>query len=138
MSRRILRRVLYDLFEREADVLTDPGADAEHTIDREIRLELDDGAPLYVSWCSDAVQYCIGVSSKPFFDPGDNVLVDASDHSIWRRLIGSPIDLLHLDTEHQIFEVRGSDTSVYLSPREHGMWTADVVTVSADRPQLDA
>jgi hypothetical protein len=94
-------------------VLTDPGADAQHTIDREILLELDDGAPLYVSRCSDPVQYCIGVSSKPVFDPGDNVLVDASDHIIWRRLIGSPIDLLHLDTEHQIFEVRGSDTSVY-------------------------
>jgi len=138
MAHGLLRRILYDLFEWEADVLARPGSDKEHTIRREIRLDLEGGPPLYISWSSDPVQYCIGVGSKSFFDPGNDVLVDASDHPIWRRIMGGPVELRPLDTEHQILELRGPDASVHLSSREENHWTADVVTVSARRPHLGA
>jgi hypothetical protein len=88
MSRRALRRVLYDLSEWEADVLADPGSASEHTIDREMPLEFDDGAQLRISWCKEPVQWCIGISTASFFLPIGNVLVDASDHINWRELIG--------------------------------------------------
>jgi hypothetical protein len=134
----VLSRVIYELFEADLESLVSPSSDEEHGIDREIRLELSDGASKYISWCSDPVQYCVGVQPHSFFKPGGAVTRDVSVHPLWQRLIGEPLELVVLDANCQVLELRSSLASVFVSSQERGQWEADTLTVSGHNPLLGA
>jgi hypothetical protein len=138
VSEAVIVRVLYELFDFEASVLDEPGADVAHCIDREIRLDMSDDVQWFISWSNDPVQHCVGVARRSFFLPEGATTVDASGHPLWRRLVGQPIEFVSLDAESQVVEVRSPSGSVYLSSQERGYWLADATTVSASRPVVSA
>jgi hypothetical protein len=135
MSVPVLSGVVYELFSSDVEEVDRPGAEIEHTIDREIRLELSNGDFRYISWSTQPVQSCIAVKASSFFSAGETVLRDFTNHPIWRNLVGKAVSFLVLDPEHQVLEVRSTGGSVYLSSKEGGFWHSDVVTVSAHRPE---
>ena len=135
MSAPVLSRVVYELFPSDVEEIEKPGAELEHTIDREVRLEFSNGDMRFISWCSDPVQYSIAVQERSFFVAGSSAVTrDLSDHPLWRPLIGNVVNMVALDPENQVLEVHSAAGSVYLSSHE-GHWYADVVTVSANRPK---
>lgn len=138
MSTAVLSRVTYELFDFEADILSDPTSNEEHTIDRQIRLDTADGKVHYVSWTSEPVQYCVGVKSESFFLPGDVVTCDASRHPLWARLMGEPVEIVSAGPDSQIVEIRTPNASVFVATCERGRWEADVIRISAAKPHIDA
>ena len=106
MNDLLLTRVIYDLFESDIASLDEPESETAHTIDRQIRLEFSDSSIRHLSWSSDPVQYCIGVQEQPFFVSGDNVTRDFSAHPLWRSVVGHVLDLVVIDPDHQVVEVR--------------------------------
>jgi hypothetical protein len=135
MNLPVLRRVIYDLFEFEASVLDDPGTSEQHCIDREIRFELSDGSCWFASWTSAPAQYSIGLRKESFFLPANSVIRDASNHPLWIRLIGHPLEFVSLHDRSQVVELRSPGASVFLSSQENGNWAMDVLTVSRLRPE---
>jgi len=137
MSPPTLSQVVYELFESDLEELRRPGAENEHTIDREVRLEFSNGDTRYISWCSEPEQYCIGVQERPFFKPSGAVAVDLSHHPLWRSFIGKVVTLNPLDAEHQVLEIRFGDAATYLFSKEGESWYSDVVTIADTKPKAD-
>ena len=131
-----LSRVTYLFFNHELAGGEGGAPGGEHTLDREVRLESSDGSTLHVSWTSSPVQYCLGVQEQSWFTPGDAAEVDVTTREPWRSLVGGPIEFLWQEPEHQVLELRGKGSSVFLSSREGKNWCADVVTISDSRPEL--
>lgn len=129
-----LVKVTYDLFETEAAGLRELGQ-AEEEIDREIRLSMENGDELFISWHREPVQYAIGWQKRTWFS--DNAhRIDVSDTKIWKRLMGRPIKLLYLDKDHQVLEIRSQHNSVYCSAHANGKWMCDMVHISLRKPDL--
>lgn len=135
MSSPVVRRVVYDLFDFEASVLEDTASSGEHRIDREIRFEMSDGPCWFASWTQSPVGYCVGLRKESFFQCGDCVTRDASNHPLWANLIGKPIEFVVVDANHQVVEVRSPGESVFLSSQQNGDWEMDVLTVSRHHPE---
>ena len=130
----MLTAVVYHLFDFESDVLTRAGSAAQHRIDRELRLDFSNGTSQYFSWASEPAQYCVGVQSKSFFLPGEAVAIDATTHPLWRPLVQKAVELVWLDSEHQVLELRGPEGSLYLASVEAGEWQSDTLTVAGTKP----
>ena len=129
-----LKRVIYELYEVDLRSLNDhPGW---HEIDREIYLEFDNGDRKYFSWCSEPVQYSVGIQDHRFNLNEPDHVIDVSDWSMWRGLIGNEVEVIGHDESHQVMEIRGQSRSVYLSSQEQGSWLADVLHVSATLPEF--
>jgi hypothetical protein len=133
-----LLRVVYELFESDAEHLDQQSSMNWHEIDREIRLEGKGGEQVYISWGwqDSPAQYAIEMSPQPFFTPPAPITRDMSGSLLWAGLIGKEVTFAYLDPGHQILEVRAGAISVYCSSHDlrRGLWMIDVLHVSATRP----
>lgn len=129
-----LKRVIYELYEVDLATLHDHPE--WHEIDREIFLEFENGVRKYFSWCSEPVQYSVGIQDHRFNVNEPDHVIDASSWSMWRSLIGSEVELISHNDSHQIIEIRGQSQSVYLSSQERGSWLSDVLHVSVTLPEF--
>jgi hypothetical protein len=127
-------RIVYELFESDA-VWLDKNPLAEvHELDREIRLEGESGGEIYISWCTDPVQYAIGISNKSFFSPLAPVVRDMTDSVMWSGIAGQTVTLRFLDDHHQVLEIRSESGIIYCWTSEFEMAGLDVVNVSKHKP----
>lgn len=129
----LLTNVIYQLFESDL-----PDLEAEstwHEIDREVMLIFEDNHPIYISWCSQPVQYAVGYQQTTWFsDP--TIRLDLSQSRIWKPLVGQLITLSYLDDQHQVLELSTSsaNAAVYCSSQEQGQWEMDVLHISSEKP----
>ncbi|WP_046004323.1 hypothetical protein [Pseudoalteromonas rubra] len=133
-----LKRVIYELYEVDFGLLKGESESDSHEIDREIYLEFESGEKVYFSWCYEPVQYCIGFQSIRFNAHEPDHIVEATDWNVWRDLIGQELSFVFTDESHQILELKGQTSSVYLSSQEQGSWVADVLHVSKGLPVIDS
>lgn len=129
-----LKRVIYELYE--VDLVSLHDHPEWHEIDREIFLEFDNGEKRYFSWCNEPVQYSVGVQDHRFNVNEPDHVIDASGWEMWRGLIGNKVDFISHDDSHQILELRGQNSCVYLSTQERGSWLADVLHISITLPEF--
>ncbi len=131
-----VNRVLYTLFRSDVEWLDNNKAATYHEIDREVELRGADGQLLFISWCSQPSQYCIGFRECSFFKSTDNIVTrDMSQNEIWKDLIGETVVLNFLDTNHQVLSIGCAKGNVYCYTSD-GEWQADVVRVSKIKPHL--
>lgn len=134
-TRPSLRRVVYELFVSDLVEVDDPACAEAHTIDRELRLDWDDGSATFVSWTSRPVMYCIGAQPTSFFLPNDEAVTrDMSASALWAPLIGRPAALRFCDDDHQVLAVGDGRATVYCAAYEQGAWRCDVVRICAAPP----
>jgi hypothetical protein len=133
-----LLRVVYELFESDAQSLDQQVDLTWHEIDREIRLEGQNGEKIYISWGwqSSPVMYAIETSPQAFCTPPAPVIRDMSGSSAWAGLIGKEVTFAFLESDHQILEVRCGKTSVYCSSYDfhRALWMMDVLHISVAPP----
>jgi hypothetical protein len=127
-----LKRVIYELYEVDFRSLKGESNSDSHEIDREIYLEFESGKKIYFSWCNEPVQYCVGFQSIRFNANEPDHVIEATNWSVWRELIGQVTSFVFTDETHQILELKGQTSSVYLSSQEQGSWVADVLHISKD------
>lgn len=129
-----LKRVIYELYEVDLGSLHDHPE--WHEIDREIFLEFDNGEKRYFSWCNEPVQYSVGVQEHRFNVNEPDHVIDASEWDMWRGLIGNEVYFISHNDSNHILELRGQNSSVYLSSQERGSWLADVLHISITLPEF--
>jgi hypothetical protein len=129
-----LKRVIYELYEIDFGSLKGQTDSESHEIDREIYLEFETGERFYFSWCNEPVQYCIGFKPERFNENELDHVLDATHWKVWCELIGQDISFVFADESHQILELKGLSSSVYLSSQERGSWVADVLHISKGLP----
>jgi len=132
-----LKRVIYELYEVDFGSLKGESGSDSHEIDREIYLEFESGKRVYFSWCYEPVQYCIGFQSSRFNASEPDHVIEATNWNIWRDLIGQNLNFVFIDESHQVLELKGQISSVFLSSQEQGSWVADVLHISKDLPVID-
>jgi hypothetical protein len=125
----ILQRVEYLLFESDAVVLDVASSGQPHEIDREVRLDFADMASCFVSWCSQPLQYCVGLSDRSFFSSPAPLQVDGSAFPAWASLVGRSVDLAFVDDERQTLRVTGATVAVLLESREGNDRYRDVLRI---------
>ena len=131
-----LKRVIYELFEIDFGNLKGQSDSESHEIDREIYLEFDTGEKFYFSWCSEPVQYCIGIKLERFNVTEPEHVIDTTNWKVWRELIGQEISFVFVDESHQILELQAQSSSTYLSSQEHGVCISDVLHISKGLPVI--
>lgn len=131
-----LKCVIYELYGVDFGSLKGESDSDSHEIDREIYLEFESGKKVYFSWCNEPVQYCIGLQSGRFNAKEPDHVIEATDWNVWRYLIGQELSFVFTDESHQVLELKGQTSSVYLSSQEQGPWVADVLHISKDLPVI--
>ncbi|RYV01544.1 hypothetical protein SOPP22_14265 [Shewanella sp. OPT22] len=129
-----LERVIYELYEVDFYSLKGESDSDFHEIDREIYLEFESGKKVYFSWCNEPVQYCIGFQSARFNANEPDHVIEVTNWGVWQDLIGQELSFIFTDESHQILELKGQTSSVYLSSQEKGSWVADVMHISKGLP----
>jgi hypothetical protein len=135
--------VWYELFpDEDADFDELPIDVEEQCLDREVRLQLADGERLYASWCSEPMQYSLGIRGTSFFVPGEHPARDVSMHPLWAPFVGEEVELAYLDAYHLALALRAPGQILYLATYDHpgtgdrGYWGMDVVRVMRKVPPL--
>jgi hypothetical protein len=136
-----LSRVIYNLFESDAERLDSEPNAAFHLLDREIVLLCDDPKETYISWKQtvsneDDVIFSMAHQATSFF-VNEFIVRDMTTHPFWQPLIGQELTLCDDDRDHQILEIKAEHHSVYCSSYEEGHWGADFVHVSLVAPKMN-
>ncbi len=131
-------KVFYDIFESDAWWLDRHASSDTHELDREIRLESDNEESIFISWCSDPVQYSTCTSNTSFFLSRVPVARDMTNSSIWSGITNGFVTLQFLDQNHQVLEIRTSRKVVYCWTSAFDVDGDDVVYVSASKPKSAA
>lgn len=131
-----LAQVLYEIFESDAEHLDEVQLGRIHEIDREIRLIGDAGESTFISWCSDPVQYAVGISNVSFFDQPIPVIRDMSESEFWKSLVGQDIVFNFIDKHHQVLEI-GLDEKVYCWTSAYEEEGQDTLFISTERPRTE-
>jgi len=131
-----LKRVVYELYE--VDLVSLHDHPEWHEIDREIYLEFENGEKKFFSWCNEPIQYSVGIKDHRFNVNEPDHVMDASSWNMWQGLIGNEVEFISREESHQILELRGQGTSVYLSSQEKGSWFSDVLHISKTLPKFSS
>jgi hypothetical protein len=124
--------VVYELFESDKLYIQGHENDDSHEIDREICLVTDEGN-LYVSWCWEPSQYCIGIKQGRWFNDPE-ITVNASGWRMWAPLINHEFYFSFTDPSHIILELKSNAGTVYFSAQEQGIFGMDVCHISTKCP----
>ncbi len=126
-----LAKVEYEFFDFE-----EASAEAVE-LDRQIRLRYGNRSIIQISWtwershsASDPA-YSIGFGAESYFTDDPSKLVDASASALWAPLVGTPIELCHIDPECFVLEVTSGAHSVFCAA-----WDHDTIRLSSGRPEL--
>jgi hypothetical protein len=129
-----LTKIIYEIFESDAQWLDEVDSRQVHEIDREIRLIDEEGESTFISWCSDPVQYAVGISNISFFDQPIPVIRDMSNSEFWKALVGKDITFNFMDSHHQVLEIGNNDKAVYCWTSAFEAEGTDTLFISAQRP----
>jgi hypothetical protein len=125
--------VIYELFQSDFSCIQGHENDDSHIIDREVCLVTDEGR-LYVSWCGEPSQYCIGYKRDRWFNNEPEVAINASEWRMWATLVDHEFSLSFTDPSHEILELTSNAGVVYFSAEERGVFGADVCHISIGCP----
>ncbi len=131
-----VQKVVYQLFESDYEDIAARKNDDTHIIDREVRLDIDKGNSIYISWTEKPIQFSVGYQGRSWFNEPEKV-IDTSNWSLWKPIIGKECELNYQDKYHQLLELKGEELSVYFSSQENGQWESDVLNISRDKPVPD-
>jgi hypothetical protein len=111
----LLQRVVYELFEWEAEAVRGVARDGYDELFRQVRLEGADGIKVYISWAWGDGQpdYFLAKATDTFFTTPPETERDVSTDPAWRYLIGRPVTLAYQKRNRQVIEVRSEDAVVY-------------------------
>jgi len=111
----ILQRVVYELFDWEADAPAEGPGRWYDELHGQVRLEGADGDRLYLSWAwgQDQPDYFIDHSPDSFFTGPLPAERDVTGSPAWQPLVGRPVTVGHRDGRRQVIEVRAGDEVVY-------------------------
>lgn len=135
----VLARVIYELFETEADT-TEAEADRGEPVylDRQLRLELADGRLVFIAWTWGLLPeaaYHLAWSYDSFCTNGPEAEYDATRSPAWEDLIGHELSLHYRDPEQQVLEVRAHDAVVFCCSFGRGAWYMDTLYVGRMLPE---
>src|SRR5690349_11345179 len=99
-----LQRVIYELFDHEADGFASQLPAGRDELDRQVRLEGADGARMYISWAwgDGEPDYFLAHADNSFFTDGPYVELDVCALPGWQSLIGQEVTLRYRDTGRQV------------------------------------
>lgn len=111
----LLQRVVYELFDWEAEGFVSRLPSGYDELRRQVRLECADGTRVYLSWAWGQGQpdYFLAQSRDSFFTDSPQAELDVSGSSGWRALVGREVEVRYRDEGWQVIEVRSSDKVVY-------------------------
>src|SRR5262249_5550047 len=100
----LLERVVYELFDFEAEHFASRLPSGYDELYRQVRLEGADGSRVYVSWAWAQGQpdYFIDHGGSSFFTAGPHAELDASALPGWQWLIGREVELRYWDRRRQV------------------------------------
>jgi hypothetical protein len=134
----ILSRVVYELFDHEVEWLAaHPNPEAVE-LRRQVRLELDGNAKVFVAWTwfPSGDDFYVAFSPTSFCIGDSDGFVDASDWPLWSGLIGREIVLAYRDeSTKQVLEVRSENATVLCCSFGRGVWHIDCLCVSGQMPK---
>jgi hypothetical protein len=130
-----ISKVFYELFNSDYLSIKGHENDDFHEIDREICLEFTDGTKIYISWADKPIQFCIGHKDSSWNINQPEIILDASEWKIWKNIINQEVEIIYLDNEKQILELKSKNTSIFLSSQENCNWETDVLHISLIKPK---
>lgn len=130
-----LHAVFYELYESDLLGLSGHENGDEHEIDREVRLETDQGV-IHVSWMDQPSQFCIGYKSTRWNTNDPEIVLDASGWSMWTPLIGQRFELIYTDKSHEVLELKSSAGNLFFSAQRNGVLGSDVCHISRQNPAV--
>lgn len=125
-----LQSVTYCLFESEVGIIEDVERGQAHSIDREIRLQWNDGKASYISWDNIPALFCVAISDHSFFVEDDVHEQDVSSTPLWRSLVGQTIKCVFLDVDHQVLVLKVDEYQLYIASREGDYWYSDTLLIT--------
>jgi len=132
----VLSRVSYELFAHEADLVVSQIHSDAVQLDRQLRLDLEDGACVYVSWAwgPGGGDYHVAHELSSFCSEPPEVVLDASASPIWSPLINRDIEVAYHRSDKQVLAVRSETAAVYCCSFESGRWGMDSLLVCSTLP----
>jgi len=111
----LLQRVVYEMFDWEAEGFASQLPLGPDQLQRQVRLEGGEGSRLYISWAWGQGQpdYFLAYGKDSFFTDPAQAELDLSQSSGWQSLIGQDISVRYRDETRQVVEVRSKDLVVY-------------------------
>jgi hypothetical protein len=132
----VLSRVYYELFDWEAEWLdANPACDAVQ-LGRQLRLEMIDQSKVFVAWNWErgGNSYFVDHGNKSFCTEDEITIREVSNSSIWKSLVGKPIELSYVDAQRQVLCIRSADDAVFCCSFEKGFWFMDELTIGRQLP----
>lgn len=129
-----IEQVFYEIFESDAMKLDRDGTPGFHGLDREVRLHLESGEDVFISWGWDKAMYRIRMGTESFFTPPPPVIRDMSDSDMWKKIVGQEVKITFLDEYHQVLEIRSNTETVYCWSSPFYETGSDVVIISRAKP----
>ncbi len=133
-----IEKVIYELYESDYLCIKGNENSNVHEIDREVRIELEDGMHVYVSWSNEPVQYSVGYKEERWNINVPEITIDVSSWKMWGGLIGQSCKFIYNDKAHQILELKCSEHSIFFSSQEDGCWEMDVLHISSSKPTVSS
>jgi len=133
-----ISKVVYELYQSDYSCIRGSEEGDTHEIDREIRIEAENGERIYISWTDSPAQYSVGYKTSRWSKNDPEVTVDVSHWKVWQTLIAENCELIFHGDEHQVLEIRCPCASVYVSSQENGKWFSDVLHISSSRPKVSS
>lgn len=133
----MLTRVVYELFDWEAEWLTaHPGEEAVE-LRRQLRLESADAPPVYIAWTWGPAgdDYHVGFAPTSFCTDAPEFEREASASPLWIPLIGRGVELSYRDADRQVLEIRSGAVAVLCCSFAGGVWGVDVLRVCRHLPE---
>jgi len=131
-----LQKVVYELFESDYASIAGNENAKVHEIDGEVRLVFDGGKTVFVSWADKPVQYCVGFQQRSWNDSEPEMRIAASEWKMWAPCVGQAVELIFLDKERQVLEVRSPEGSVFFCSMEEDDYYQDVLHITSEKPSV--
>jgi hypothetical protein len=111
----LLQRVVYELFDWEAEGFASRLPSGYDELRRQVRLDGADGTRVYISWAWGQGQpdYFLAYGSDSFFTALPQAELDVSGSSGRQSLVGQEIEVRYRDDSWQVIEVRSNRLVVY-------------------------
>ncbi|MFZ6875726.1 hypothetical protein ACO0LF_26970 [Undibacterium sp. Di27W] len=130
-----LEHVDYHVFAHESAQDFSEDVSQWHQLDGQIKLSMEAGTALYISWGQGPLQYSIEVRETTFFHQELLHMVSMDKHPYWARFISHFIHWQFEDAQHQILLLSTGEEKIFLSSQyEDGMFQGDSVRVAQLKP----
>ena len=127
-----LRNIEYELYESEYDYVSNMSNSKLNELDREIKLEFDNGKIIYIYWTDEPVQFCVGFGENRSYITKPEKTIETTKWKLWAPFIGTNIDIKYTEKDHEMIELSNENHSLFLwAGGENG---SDTLCVSSEKP----